>query len=115
MRSPPESTFRSLLLITHFDTNEPRLPWARFTPAVLPSSWFITTVNVPSPLSNAPRPSGMPTIRYVPTVSPTETIDSVSTAATDGNTYDDCVVVGPDDCADRTNPLMLTAASALAH
>ena len=52
------------LSIVHFDTKAPFAPCARTMPSPAPSSWFISTVNVPSPLSNAPRPSGMPTIRY---------------------------------------------------
>src|SRR6266542_130651 len=64
IRSSPCSTVRSLVRMIHFETNAPAAPWARTMPAELGSSWFISTVNVPSPLSNAPRPSGIPTIRY---------------------------------------------------
>jgi hypothetical protein len=39
------------LSTTHFDTNAPAPPCARGTPAVFGISWFISTVNVPSPLS----------------------------------------------------------------
>jgi hypothetical protein len=39
-------------------------------PAVAGISWFISTVKVPSPLSKAPSPSGMPAIRYPFTTSP---------------------------------------------
>ena len=47
----------------HFETKAPVAPWARVMPADC-SSWFMSNVNVPSPLSNAPSPSGMPTMRY---------------------------------------------------
>src|SRR5262249_1090509 len=72
--------------MTSRSTNEP-LPtapsdrlcaWA--TPSDVVNSWFISTVNVPSSLSNAPRPSGTPTIRYAPTESPAEMIDCTVTA-----------------------------------
>src|SRR4029453_11679583 len=97
----PCSTVRSLLRTVHFDTNAPRAPCARTTPAVLDSSWFIRTVNVPSPLSKAPSPSGIPTIRYgVPsglrlTVSPTVNTDLVTTPGCERTTYGDCELLGP--------------------
>src|SRR4030095_4964050 len=62
-------------------------------PDVFVSSWFINTVKVPSPLSNAPSPSGIPTIRYgVPsglllTESPTVRSASVETPGAEGSTY----------------------------
>ena len=62
IKSLPLATDKSVLLITHFDTNAPFDPCARLTPAVLPNSWFITKVKVPLPLSNAPNPSGVPAI-----------------------------------------------------
>ena len=52
----------------------------------------MSSVNVPFPLSNAPRPSGMPTMRYgVPsgfrfTESPTVRIDFVTTPGSDLST-----------------------------
>ena len=48
--------------MTHFDTKAPLLPCARTMPFGTAISWFIVTVNVPSPLSKAPRPSARPTI-----------------------------------------------------
>jgi hypothetical protein len=50
--------------ICHRETKAPVPPWVLETPAVAVSSWFMSTVMVPSPLSKAPRPSGMPAIRY---------------------------------------------------
>jgi hypothetical protein len=61
--SVPDRTCRVSLSITHLETNAPVAPWARTTPSPAGISWFISTVKVPSPLSKAPRPSGMPTIR----------------------------------------------------
>ena len=65
-------------------------------------SWFITSVNVPSPLSNAPRPSMMPTARYgvTPsglkfTLSPTVNTETVTTPAWRGG---DKVIA---NCSDR--------------
>ena len=57
IKSPPETTDKSALLIIHFETNVPINPWSRTTPNVFPISWLINTVNVPSPLSYAPIPS----------------------------------------------------------
>jgi len=82
------------------DTNAPRLPWARMSPTVAPSSWFTSRVNVPSPLSNAPIPSGMPTRRYPPTLSPTVRIDVVLTPGPTGRMYGLADVLGPMNCAD---------------
>jgi hypothetical protein len=90
--SSPWSTRSELFSIVHFETNDPLAPWARTIPCVLPSSWFMSSVNVPFPLSNAPRPSGMPTMRYgVPsgfrfTESPTVRIDFVTTPGSDLST-----------------------------
>src|SRR5262249_48295251 len=56
IRSCPLSTCREFLSMTYSETNAPAEPWSRVTPTVLPSSWFMSTVKVPSPLSNAPRP-----------------------------------------------------------
>src|SRR5689334_23545569 len=76
------------------------------------------TVNVPSPLSYAPRPSGMPAIRYVSkavffffTASPTLSIDVNSTPSTTGTMYGDCELLGPvvgagATTTDRTNAAM---------
>src|SRR5262245_15482383 len=99
MRSFPDTACSVPLSMTHRDTNAPIAPCARVTPEVLTSSWFINNVNVPSPLSNAPRPSGMPTIRNPSTESPTLRIDVVSTDGIDGNTYGVCNVLGPIDWA----------------
>jgi hypothetical protein len=63
IRSSPWSTRSEPFSIVHFDTNEPIAPCARTTPRLLGSSWFMRTVNVPFPLSKAPRPSGIPTMR----------------------------------------------------
>src|SRR6266542_2225307 len=102
IRSSPLSTVRSDVRTVHLETNAPRAPWARTSPCELPSSWFIRTVKVPSPLANAPRPSGIPTIRYgvipsglVFTESPTVRIDRVTTPDAAGNRYGDCELLGP--------------------
>ena len=61
----------------------------------------MSKVNVPPPLSNAPRPSGIPTIRYgVPsgfkfTESPTVRIDFVTMPDSARRMYGDCELLGP--------------------
>src|SRR5262245_37114296 len=85
----------------HLETNAPLAPCSRTIPTLLGSSWFITTVNVPSPLSNAPNPSGIPTNRYgvpsglVLTESPTVNIDFVTTPGSERTMYGDCELLGP--------------------
>jgi hypothetical protein len=59
--SPPMTSSVSLSMI-HFETKAPFDPCSRTPPRSGRISWFISTVNVPSPLSNAPIPSGSPTI-----------------------------------------------------
>ena len=59
-QSSPARTARVSLSIVHRDTND-RLPCARTIPTFCASSWLTSRVNVP--LSNAPRPSGLPTSR----------------------------------------------------
>ena len=101
IRSSPWSTRRDPFWIVHFETNAPIAPCARVMPRFAGSSWFSSTVNVPSPLSNAPSPSGIPTMRYgVPsgfalTESPTVRIDFVTTPGSDRTTYGDCELLGP--------------------
>ena len=63
IRSSPLSTSWVALSTTHLETNAPVEPCARTMPLVFGSSWFKRTVNVPSPLSNAPSPSGIPAMR----------------------------------------------------
>jgi hypothetical protein len=53
---------------------------------VLPSSWFMSTVKVPSPLSYAPSPSGIPTMRYPLTESPVVMMDFVMSPACERTT-----------------------------
>ena len=78
MRSLTLSTVRLLLAMIARVTNAPLAPWRRTMPLVSLISWFTSTVKVPSPLSNAPRPSMTPASRCgVPsalllTVSPTD-------------------------------------------
>jgi hypothetical protein len=98
--SSPLTTERSELSITHLETKAPLPPWARGTPSVPLISWFMSTVNVPSPLSKAPRPSGMPAMRYVPpaapcTESPVVSIDLKTTPACERTRYGDCELLGP--------------------
>ena len=64
IRSLPETTLKVLFVDDPLrDERALGAVSAGRRPRVLPSSWFISSVNVPSPLSNAPRPSGMPTMR----------------------------------------------------
>ena len=65
-RSVSETAERSLVLITHLETNAPTPLCARVTPAVARSSQFANSVNVPSFLSKAPSPPGMPDIVCLP-------------------------------------------------
>ena len=101
IRSSPWSTRSEPFSIVHFETKAPIAPCARAMPRLFGSSWFMTTVNVPLPLSKAPRPSGIPTMRYgVPsgfafTESPTVRIDFVTTPGSDRTTYGDCELLGP--------------------
>jgi hypothetical protein len=46
-------TSRLALSITQRDTKAPAWPWARAIPLSLVSSWFISSVKLPSPLSTA--------------------------------------------------------------
>jgi hypothetical protein len=64
MRSAPSITPRSAVRTVQRDTNAPVAPCARATPFPFGISWFDRNVKVPSPLSNAPAPSGMPTMGY---------------------------------------------------
>ena len=101
IRSSPWSTRSEPFWIVHFETNAPIAPCSRAMPRLFGSSWFMSTVNVPLPLSKAPRPSGIPTMRYgVPsgfalTESPTVRIDFVTTPSSDRTTYGDCELLGP--------------------
>lgn len=83
--SAPLSTTRSDLRITSRSTKEPfpaaprEALWVWAIPSASVNSWFMSTVNVPSPLSKAPSPSGVPAIWYVPTLSPVVMIAVMST------------------------------------
>src|SRR5262245_50793849 len=102
MKSLTDTTLRSDLLMIHSETKAPTLPLARAMPRAEGISWFISRVKVPSPLSNAPRPSGMPTIRYgvtpsglLFTLSPTVMIEVSSTPAAVGTMYGEALLDGP--------------------
>src|SRR5262249_41191971 len=100
IRSWPWTTWRLSLRMIHSDTNAPapaaprELLWVCATPSAGPNelaracSWFIRTVNVPSPLSNAPSPSGVPAVRYpFAAASPAEMMAVVVTDGLVGTTY----------------------------
>ncbi len=96
IRSLPLTTERSSLRIVQRDTNAPLEPCARTIPRVAPSSWLMRTVNVPSPSSYAPSPSGMPTMRYpFPAESPTVITDFVTTPGCERTRYGGCELLGP--------------------
>ena len=84
-------------------TKAPTEPCSRTTPLVAPISWLTSTVAVPSPLSKAPMPSGMPTKRQaVPsglvapiTSSPALMIEVKPTPGAVGTRYGVSGVEGP--------------------
>ena len=90
--SEPDTTDSVALSITSRETNAPVAPSARTMPAVI--SWFISTVMVPSPLSNAPSPSGTPTMRHgvvpsglTPATSPAERTEVKRTFGCEATRY----------------------------